>query len=166
MIPPPSYAWKVSLPEFFWNQEEFPYEIFRRWVKKFSTETLDTPSLPPFIHKIFCYQKFSETLHRKVPLRKVSVLWDKIISTHNTRPLLLSLTFFFTKVFWNTEGFLYEMFRCCETKQFQRKFVISPPFWFLTFFFTTFFSNTEGFPYKVFRYRETEKFSTENRDKL
>ena len=54
------------------------------WGKKFSTEDLDTPtphptpSPPhPLIHKLFRYQKFSETQIRRVPLRNFSALWDK-----------------------------------------------------------------------------------------
>ena len=41
----PSYTWKVSIPEIFWNQEGFPYEKFRYWDRKFSTENRDIPLL-------------------------------------------------------------------------------------------------------------------------
>ena len=42
---------------------------------------LDTP--PPLTHKLFGYRKFSETQHRRLPVRNFSALGDKIISTEN-----------------------------------------------------------------------------------
>ena len=43
---------------------------------------------PFFIHKLFRYRKFSETQHRRVPLRIFSALWDKNFSTENRDTLL------------------------------------------------------------------------------
>ena len=41
---------------------------------------IDPPSL---IHKLIRHLNISETQHRRVPLRKVTVQWDKTISTEN-----------------------------------------------------------------------------------
>ena len=53
------------------------------WDKKFSMENCDTPSIPPLIHKLFRYRKFSGTQQRRVPLGNFSALWDKNFSTEN-----------------------------------------------------------------------------------
>ena len=42
---PPSYAWKFSIKEFFWNTKVFSNEIFRYSDTKTSTENCDTPPL-------------------------------------------------------------------------------------------------------------------------
>ena len=56
-------------------------------------------SLSPLIHKFFRYQKFCET--KKVPLRKLSALWDNKFPTENRDTLspLLSISFFDTRIF-------------------------------------------------------------------
>ena len=51
--PPPSYAWKFSIKEFFWNTKVFSNEIFRYSETKTSTENRDTPPSP--------YQNFFDT---------------------------------------------------------------------------------------------------------
>ena len=48
----------------------------------------------PLIQKLFRYQKFSEAQHRRVTLRKVLVLWDKMFSTENLDITLKSIIFF------------------------------------------------------------------------
>ena len=139
------------------------------WGKKFSTEDLDTltphptPLPHPLIHKLFRYQKFSETQHRRVPLWNFSALWDKKFSTENlhTPSPLLSINFFATGHFLNhrSEGFLYEIFRHCETKNFWQRIVILPlPSY--TYIFSTpeTLWNKEGFIYEVFRYCERTNF--------
>ena len=46
--PRPSYAWKISMKEFFWNNTKvFSNEMFRYSEIKTSTENLDTPPPPP-----------------------------------------------------------------------------------------------------------------------
>ena len=42
----PFYSWKVSIPEFFWNQKGFSYEIFRYWDKKFRRKIVTLSNLP------------------------------------------------------------------------------------------------------------------------
>ena len=79
---------------------------------------------PPLIPNIFRYQNFLK--HRRVPLRNVLILWDKTFLTENrdTRRLSYPQHFSISEIFWNTEGFLFEVFRHYETKIFQRKIVI------------------------------------------
>ena len=64
--------------------------------------------------------------HRRAPLRNVLILWDKTLLTENrdTRRLSYPQQFSIPEIFWNTEGFLFEVFRHYETKIFQRKIVI------------------------------------------
>ena len=117
--------------------------------------------LPPLIHKLFRYQKFSETQHRRVHLQNFSALWDNKFSTENldTPPPPLSINFIATGKFLkhSTEGFLYEMFRYCKTKNFRRKIVTYPSeAW--NFSIPEIFWNTKGFPYEVFRYCGTKQF--------
>ena len=78
------------------------------------------------IFKLFRYQKFSETQHRRVPLRNVSVLWDKNFSTQNRDITLWSIRFFDTRNHWHPKGFPYKICRHCERKKFRQKFVILP----------------------------------------
>ena len=56
------------------------YEIFRHCeTKKFRGKLFIPP--PPFIHKLFGHRKKDGTHHRRVPLRIISVLWDKKLPT-------------------------------------------------------------------------------------
>ena len=120
---------------------------------------------PPLNHKIFRYQKFSETQIRGVPLRKFSALWDKKILTENRDPPLLSIKFFDTRNFLKhrSEGFLYEIFRHCETKKFWQKIVI-PPLLSIKFFDTRNFVKQRRVPLRSFSVLWDNKFSIENRD--
>ena len=80
--PRPSYAWKFSIKEFFWNNlKVFSNEMFRYSETKTSTENLDTPPPPPLI-QTFSVPEISETL-KDSPRRKFSALWDKNFSTEN-----------------------------------------------------------------------------------
>ena len=102
------------------------------WDQKITTENLDTPLLPLLIHKLFRCRKISETQHRRVHLQIFSALWDKNFSTENRDtpppPPHSSINFFATGKFLkhSTEGFLYEIFRYCKTKNFRRKIVTYP----------------------------------------
>ena len=120
-------------------------------------ETLDNP---PLIHKLFRYRKFCETQHRRVSLRNVSVLWDKKIRRKNVNPPFLSLTFFEIRSWWSTNGFPYEFFRHCETKNFRRNILIFPTLLAINIFAAGNFvkRSTEGLVYEMFRYSETKKF--------
>ena len=93
----------------------------RNFLKGSSTKCFDTvrPNKfdrkswypPPLIPNIFRYQNFLK--HRRVPLRNVLILWDKTILTENrdTRRLSYPQHFSIPEIFWNTEGFLFEVFR-------------------------------------------------------
>ena len=54
--------------------ECFNYEIFRQCETKIFDGKSWYSTLPPLIHTLFRYRKFSETHRRRVPLRNVSVL--------------------------------------------------------------------------------------------
>ena len=85
--PPPSYAWKFSIKEFFWNTRVFSNEIFRYSETKTSTENCDTP--PPLmqtfsIPEIFATvkdspTKFFGTVRQKKFRRKVLILPPPLI---------------------------------------------------------------------------------------
>ena len=64
----------------FWSGRfGFESQILRTFFNlHITTENRDTPLSPSFIHKLLRYRKLSETQHRRVPLRNVSVLWDKL----------------------------------------------------------------------------------------
>ena len=74
---------------------------------------------PPLIPNIFRYQNFLK--HRRVPLRNVLILWDKTILTENrdTRRFSYPQHFSIPEFLWKTGGFLFELFRHYETKNFQ-----------------------------------------------
>ena len=90
------------------------------------------------IHKLFRYQEFSETQHRRVPLRSGSVLWSTIISTIKRDITLRSINFFNTRNRSKTKGFPYEFYRHFDTINFRRKISIflPHPFLFIIFFAT------------------------------
>ena len=87
---------------------------------------------PSLIPNLFRYQNFSETQHKKVPLRNVRYCEAKPFSTENLdTPLrLLYINFFATGNFLkhSTDGSFYKAFQHCETKKFRRKSLILPPF--------------------------------------
>ena len=96
--PPPSYAWKFSMKEFFWNTKVFSNEIFRYSETKTSTENRDTP-LPPLI-QTFSIPEINETLKDSTPYGNF-----RHCETKNFRqkifkllppPPLLSINFFAT----------------------------------------------------------------------
>ena len=63
------------------------------------------------------------------------------------------------EIFWNTEGFPYEVFRYRETKQFWRKIVIPAPSRFPNIFsIPETFWNTDGFLDKIFLHCEKKIF--------
>ena len=82
---------------------------------------------PFLLLNIFRFQKDLE--HRKVPLRKVSVLWDQKSRRRIVMPTQFLFPIIFPKNnFWNTEGFLYEMFRYWETNIFEAQSWSPDPF--------------------------------------
>ena len=117
---PPSYAWKFSIKEFFWNTKAFSNEIFRYIETKTSTENRDNPlSIKYFsLPEIFWNTEW-------LPGEVFSVLWDKKIFDKTVKlPPSFAWKFSIPEFFRNTEGFSYEFSRHWETKIFQRKIVI------------------------------------------
>ena len=105
------------------------HEIFRHCeTKKFRRKNV----IPPSMHKIFRYPKFSETL--KGCPRNFSVLWEKNFDGKTWYPLVC-IKFFDTLNFLEHLGHAHEIFWHCETKNFRRKNVI-PPFSSIIFFET------------------------------
>ena len=82
-------------------------------------------SPPPLIHKLFRYQKFCET--KKGSTTKFFGTVRQQIFCRKSWFSLLGIKFFETLKFWNTDGFLDETFRHCETKYFDWKLWYSPP---------------------------------------
>ena len=116
----PSYACKFSIKEFFLNTKVVSNEIF--WyshTKTFRRKIV----IPPPIHKIFFWNT------EWFPGEVFSVLWDE---KHFEKTVKLSpsfaLKFSIPEIFRNTEGFFYDFYRHCETKNFQRSSVISPSY--------------------------------------
>ena len=107
-----------------WHTEGFPQENFRHCDTKIFYKK---SWYSPLKHKVFRNRKFSETQHRMVPLRNFSELWDNKFSIENRDIPLWCIKFFDTRKLWHTEGFPYEIFRHCETKNFRQKIVILPP---------------------------------------
>ena len=81
---------------------------------------------PPILSKNFLHNR-NFLKHRKIPVRSFSALWDKKFSTENRDAFLLCKKIFDTRFFLNAEGFPYEFYRHCETKNFHRKIVIALP---------------------------------------
>ena len=143
------------------STEGFTYQIYRHCeTKNFRRKNV----IPPSMHKIFRYPKFSETF--KVCSRNFSALWDKKISIENLEspPPLLSINFFATGRFLkhSTEGFTYQIYRHCETKNFRRKNVI-PPSMHKYFRYPKISETFKGCP-RIFLALWDKKFSTEKRD--
>ena len=134
------------MPEFFWNTEGFPYEILRDI--KFSTENRDNSLLrPPLFHKIFRYQKLSET--RKGSTQFL-VLWDNSSSTENrdtpSPSPLLSIKFFDTRIFPKHRRVPYGL-RYWEAKK-STKIVMPPPLSLILNFFG--YQKHKSHPTKIF----------------
>ena len=121
--------------------------------------------LPPFIHKLFCYRKISETLHQMLALGNIGHCEENFSTENLDTPPFIHKRFCYRKV----SETLHKMValrsnRHHETKVFRRKILMLPPF-----------------IHKLFRYRRNsetlhqmlalrnighceEKFSTENLD--
>ena len=120
--------------------------------------------LPRLLSKIFRDQKLVK--HQKIPLRNFSALWDKKFSIENLEtpppPPLLSINFFATGKFlkYSTEGFTYQIYRHCETKNFRRKKVI--PLVCIKFFDTPNFLKHRRDAHEYFQDCETKNFRRKN----
>ena len=109
----------------FWNTERFIYEMFGYCETKTFNGKLWNPS-PSYARKISIVKLLK---HKKVPLRIFLVLWaKKTDEDRDARPLCLPQHFSISKTFWNTERFLYEMFRYWETNIFEAQSWSPDPF--------------------------------------
>ena len=113
------------MQEICWNTEVFPNEIFRYCVtKSFRRRNL----IPPLWCTKYTTRKF--LIHRSVPPTKLfGTVWQLFFdgkSWYSPLPLL-SKNFFATGHFLKhtSEGFLYESFRSCETKNFEKTVIPS-----------------------------------------
>ena len=160
----PSLIRNFSIIEIFWNLEGFPYELFRYCeTKKIRWKFVLPP--PPLLSRIVFHTR-NFLKHRRVPVRSFSVLWDKKFSV---KPLCspdqlcspsYAWKFPIPELFWNTKGFPYEFFRHCETKNFQRKVMISLSYA-KNFSIPEIFWNTEVFSNEFFWYWD-KKFWTKS----
>ena len=118
--PPPLYAWKFLLKDFFWNTTVFSNEFF--WdsqTKNFRRKNV----ISAITKKKFRYPKFSETL--KGCPGNFSALWDlKFLAENVIPPLFPPQNFSKPETFSKTVGFPYEIFRHCETSKFRLEIVI------------------------------------------
>ena len=113
------YPESFPIPDFIELLKDSPRNFFGTVRQKIS----DGKSFysPPLIHRLFRYQKFSETQYRRAPLRNVSIVWDKKFSTKNRDITLWSIKFFDT---WNHEtlkGSLTYFFGTVRQKIFKTK---------------------------------------------
>ena len=112
----------------FWKTDGLPYEVF---------------PFGPVRQKIFdgkwwyppqlLFIKISDTgifaKNRRALFRSFSALWDKKISTESRDiPSSYPLKFSITESSLYTEVFPIELYRYCETKNFQRKIMVSPSY--------------------------------------
>ena len=102
--------------------------------------------------------------------RYTCALWaNKNWTENRDSPLpLLSINFLIPEIFWNTDGFLHESFRHCETKLFQWRDVIllpvTPPVITIKKFYQWIFSETLKCSPTIFSALWYNKLSTEDHD--
>ena len=113
--------------------------------------------------KLMCFRKFRVskkfcgTKHRRVPLRKVSVLWDKKSSTENTDIPFLFMNFFDTTLFSETQKVYSTKFLSSVRQNFfGGKTWYPPPLLSIKLFDTRLFWYKEGFRYDDFRHYKTK----------
>ena len=107
---------------------------------------------------------------KSVLLSKISVKWDE---KKYERRLVIGATLSYPKhfsvpeFFWNTEGYLYDMFWYSEAKQIRRRVVILPtPFYPKSLSKPDSFWNTDIFPLQCFPVLWDNNFSTKSLDSL
>ena len=126
--PSPFYAWELSDTRNFLKHRRFPLKFFSTlWDKNSSREKRDAPSLPPLIHKIFRFQKFSETEEFHYVLFRYSettIFWPKIVSWYS--PLMHKI-FRYPKLSETPKGSSTKCFRSVIQKIFAGKSWYPPP---------------------------------------
>ena len=120
------------------------HEIFRHCeTKNFRRKIV----IPPILHKIFRYPKFSETL-KGCPRNFFGTVRLKIFDGKTWYPLVC-IKFFDTPNFLKHWRDAHEIFRHCETKNFRRKIVI-PPIMHKIFRYPKFSETLKGCPRNFF----------------
>ena len=118
---PPTFFSLTFLQKIISNTEGVLYEMFRYCEMKPFRRTIVT-TVPFPILNIFRFQK--ELDHRKVPLRKVSVLWDQKLDGESwCPPTFFSLTFSDLKKFLKHRTVHLRSVWVLWDKKFQRKIV-------------------------------------------
>ena len=144
------------MPEILQNTKGFLYENFRHFeTKKFWRELV----IPPSMHKVLRYLKFSETL--KWCPRKFSALWDKKFSNENCDNPYCAWKFSIPQIFWDIEGMPTNFFGTVRQKIFDRK--LWYPLLCIKFFVIPNFLKHWSDAHEIFRHWD-QKFLTERRD--
>ena len=124
------YPYYFSIPEISETPTGSPTKFFGT-VRQKNVEGKSWYFPLPLIHKLFRYQKFSETQHRRVPLQNVSALWDKKFSPENLDtpppPLLIHKLFRYRKFSETQHGrVLQRNFSALWDKKFPTKNIDTP----------------------------------------
>ena len=121
------YPQHFSIPESSETLRGSPTKIFATVRQKIFDSKSWYSRTPRLIHKLFRYRKFSETQHRRIPLRNFSALWDKKVLTENrdTPHPLLSINFLDTRTFVKQKGPLMKFFGPVRQKIFGK--IMMPP---------------------------------------
>ena len=154
----PSYAWKFSITEFFWNSTVFSNEkIWFSQTKNFRRKNVITP----IMKKFFRYPKFSETL--KGCPRIFSVLRDMKISTENRdMPPLIHKVFRYQKFSRKRKRSFTKIFVSVLWDKKFRQNRDAPPSYAWKFLIKDFFWNAKVFSNEIFWYGQTKKFWRKN----
>ena len=135
----PSYAWK------FWKSFSeapkcSPMKYFNTVRQKLRRKIVILPPPPPPLMQTFSIPEIFATV-KDSPTKIFGTVRQKNFDRKSWKslpppPPLLSINFFATGRFLkhSTEGFTYQIYRHCETKNFRRKNVIHPPPSFIQFF--------------------------------
>ena len=100
-LPPPPYVWNISIPELFWSQEGFHYEVFRySETTNFRQKNVTSPfyaknlSIPETFWnpEVFLYKKF-RYCETKQFRRNIVIPAPRSYSYHFSIP----------EIFWNIE---------------------------------------------------------------
>ena len=134
-------------PIFSETQKGFPTKFLATGNKKLSSENSEVPllSVSFFDNRFFLK-------HRRLALRKFSVLWDKDFDKKSWYNPLFSypLKFPIPEVFWNKGGLPYEIFRYCETKTLTKNCDTTPSSIHNNFGYQKFSEKQKGCPTNVF----------------
>ena len=114
--------------------------------------------IPPSMHKISRYPKFSETL--KVCPRNFSALWDKKFSTEICDTPYYAESFSIRQIFWDIEGMPTNFFGTVRPKIFDGKTWY--PLVCIKFLDTPNFLKHWRYAHEIFRHCETKSFRRKN----